>query len=125
MKRNSIGGKREDLGRLYLRSKWEANYARYLNWLITMQEILKWEYEPDTFEFPVRKGSRLYVPDFKVWNADGSVEYHEIKGYMDQVSQTKLKRMGKYYPGIKVLVIDGDQYRVLNRDLKNLIKNWE
>jgi len=121
---NSHGGKRDDLGGLYVRSSWEANYARYLNFLVSNGEILGWEYEPDTFEFPVKRGNIAYTPDFKIINNDGSVEYHEVKGYMDKDSAVKLKRMEKYYPTIKVVVIGKDEYTMLKKWAK-LINGWE
>lgn len=117
-------GKREDLG-IYVRSGWEANYARYLNWLVSIGEIEKWEYEKDTFEFPVKKGSKFYTPDFKVFNNDGGFEYHEVKGYMSPESKTKLKRMQKYYPNVKVVLIDGPVYHAIEKTAKGLVKNWE
>lgn len=120
------GGRREDLGGLYVRSAWEANYARYLNWLQAQGEILSWEFEPDTFEFHrIKRGTRFYTPDFKVTNKDGSVEYHEVKGWMDPASKTKLDRMGRYYPAVKIIVIDGPVYRALARQLHGLISTWE
>jgi len=119
-------GKRTDLDGLYVRSSWEANYARYLNWLVSIGEIVKWEYEPDVYEFhEIKRGTRSYIPDFKVYNKDGSVEYHEVKGWMDQKSRTKLKRMAKYYPEIKVVLIDKDVYYAIKRDAQNFIPNWE
>jgi len=118
-------GKREDLDNLFVRSAWEANYARYLNWLISLGEIIMWEYEPDTYEFPVKRGSRFYTPDFKVYHNDGSIEYHEVKGYMDQRSSTKLKRMARYYPQIKLVLIDAPNYRAIARDVCKIIPNWE
>lgn len=119
------GGKRSDLGNVYFRSSWEANWARYLNWLMSIGEVLRWEFEPDTFEFPVRRGSRFYTPDFKVFNKDGSVEYHEVKGWMDKRSATKLKRMAKYHPAIKLVLIDAKQYRAVARKIASLIPAWE
>ena len=83
------GGKREDLG-FYVRSGWEANYARYLKWLVSIRHIARWEYEPETFEFPVKRGSRFYTPDFKITNLDGTIEFHEVKGWMDQASRTRI-----------------------------------
>ena len=121
---NSHGGRRDDLGGLYVRSSWEANYARYLSFLVSNGEILGWEYEPDTFEFPVKRGNIAYTPDFKIINSDGSVEYHEVKGYMDKDSAVKLKRMEKYYPTIKVVVIGKDEYTMLKKWAK-LINGWE
>lgn len=125
--RNSAhGGKREDLGGLYVRSTWEANYARYLNWLQLHGEILSWEFEPDTFEFHrIKRGTRFYTPDFKVTNKDGSVEYHEVKGWMNPASKTKLSRMARYYPAVKIVLIDAPVYRALTKQLRGLIPAWE
>jgi len=125
MTRQAQGGKREDLGDRYFRSMWESNYARYLNWLVEHQAIKGWQYEPDTFEFPVKRGTLFYTPDFKVTNLDGSVEYHEVKGYMDPKSQTQLKRMAKYHPQVKVVVIDQQQYRAVAKAVAAMIPTWE
>lgn len=119
------GGRRSDLGDTYYRSSWEANWARYLNWLKAHNEIQDWSYETDTFEFSVKRGSRFYTPDFKVTNLNGSIEYHEIKGYMDQRSQTKIRRMAKYHPQVKLIVIDGKQYQSMAKNLRGLIVGWE
>jgi hypothetical protein len=120
------GGKRDDLNGRYFRSCWEANYARYLNWLVSMQGISKWEYEPDTFEFEtIKRGNRCYTPDFKVFNADGSIEYHEVKGWMDKKSEVKLKRMAKFYPEVKIVLIDGEAYKAISRSVRAFIPNWE
>ncbi len=120
------GGRREDIG-IYVRSSWEANYARYLNWLLKNRQIQKWEYEPDTFRFDaIKRGCRSYMPDFKVTELNGDIVYHEVKGYMDQRSRTALKRMGKYYPNVKVIVIDGAAYKRLEKQCAGgLVKNWE
>ena len=123
--RRSFGGMRKDLNDMYFRSAWEANYARYLNWLISVGSIVKWEYEPDTYEFPVKRGNRFYTPDFKIFNDDGSVEYHEIKGYMDQSSRTKLKRMEKYYPEIKLILVDKDAYYNIASVMSAILPEWE
>lgn len=119
-------GYRADLNNQYFRSSWEANYARYLNFLIKQKQITKWEYEPETFWFEkIRRGVRSYTPDFKVFNNNGASEFHEIKGWMDRKSKTKIKRMGIYHPNIKLIVIDEKQYRVLSKQLRGLIPNWE
>ncbi len=119
------GGKRADLDNRYFRSGWEANYARYLNWLITQGQIVSWEYEADTFEFhKIKKGIRFYTPDFKILNNDGTYEYHEIKGYMDDASATKLKRMARYYPDTKLILIQKDEYREISK-WKRLFPEWE
>lgn len=122
---NARGGKREDLG-FYVRSGWEANYARYLNFLKEKSSIRDWEYEPDTFWFEnIKRGTRSYTPDFKVWLDDTRYEYHEVKGYMDQKSKTKLKRMAKYYPDEKIIIIGNEEYKEIKNKLSRLINGWE
>lgn len=124
--KRSNGGKRADLNGRYFRSSWEANYARYLNWLVSIGTIARWEYEVDTFEFKtIKRGTRFYTPDFKVHHHDGTTEYHEVKGWMDRKSATKLKRMAKYYPGVKIIVIDKKQYRAIAAKISTTVPNWE
>lgn len=118
-------GRREDLGGIYFRSAWEANYARYLNWQVAQNMIKSWEYEPQTFVFHgVTRGALNYKPDFKVINLDDSHEWHEIKGWMDAQSRAKLKRMAKFYPAEKLVVIDGPAYRGIAK-WSGLIDGWE
>lgn len=118
------GGFRKDLG-FYVRSRWEANIARYLNFLKQQGSIRKYKYEADTFMFhEIKRGNRSYTPDFKVYNSNGSIEYWEIKGYMDGDSQTKIKRLGKYYPQIKLIVISREQYKEIKKYAR-LIEGWE
>jgi hypothetical protein len=118
-------GRREDLGNTWFRSSWERNWARYLNLRQAAGVIAGWEYEPDTFWFPIRRGTVSYLPDFKVTNPSGKIEYHEVKGYMDAKSKTKLKRMAKYYPVVTVLVIDKPVYREVKQLYAGKIPEWE
>lgn len=123
--RRGKGGIREDLGR-YFRSMWEANFARYLNFLVSHKQIKSWEYETETFEFKgIKRGTRFYTPDFIVMELSGSKTYYEIKGYMDAPSQTKLSRMERYYPQIKITLVDKDAYYEIARKVGRLIPNWE
>lgn len=118
-------GKRADLDNRFFRSAWEANYARYLNFLKAQGEIESWDYECQTFVFHgITKGTLSYMPDFKIIYSDGSHEWHEVKGWMDAKSQTKLKRMAKYYPEEKVIVIGPDEYKAIAK-WKSLIGDWE
>lgn len=120
------GGQRKDLGGKYFRSSWEANYARYLNTLVESKQIKSWEYETETFWFEaIKRGTRFYTPDFIVTTLCGVKEYHEIKGYMDKKSATKLKRMRIYHPGISVKVIGSKEYKELERTVGGDIKGWE
>lgn len=118
-------GKREDIGDYFFRSSWEANYARYLNMLIKNHKIAKWDYESETFIFPdVIKGQRTYLPDFKIWNNDGNICYHEVKGWMDSASRSKLKKMHKYYPEVEVIVIGPKEYKSIS-EYAAMIPGWE
>ncbi len=124
--KRSRGGTRDDLG-FYVRSSWEANYARYLIWLEKTGNILRWAYEPKEFEFTkIKRGTRTYLPDFAIWEHDNEDPdyYVEVKGWMDAKSKTKLKRMAKYYPEIEVRIVGEKEYKAIAK-WKSLIPNWE
>jgi hypothetical protein len=98
----------------YFKSSWEIAYVKFLNFLKEKKAIIDWEYEPKTFWFlNVLRGVRSYTPDFKVTTLDGNHVWHEVKGFMDQRSKTKIKRMKKYYPQEKLIIIDGKQLKKL------------
>ena len=110
-------------GTMYFRSKWEANIALYLDFLVVHGDVASWEFEPEYFVFDqIRHGTTRYLPDFKVTNKDGTVEYWEVKGYMDARSKTKLKRMKKYYPQIKLVLLDKDVYNSIKKNFGKLLK---
>ncbi len=121
------GGWREIGGvRKYYRSRWEANYARYLAWLKQNNQIADWLHEPKTFWFEgIKRGTVSYLPDFWVKENSGAESYHEVKGWMDSRSQTKLKRMAKYHPTVKVILIDKKAYSSIAKSIKHLITDWE
>lgn len=117
---HDVGGKR-----IYFRSKWEKNYAAYLEWLRSRDEILAWQYEPETFWFAgIRRGVVSYKPDFLIVERSGERVYHEIKGFMDPQSATKLKRMAKYHPTVKVVLISKRQYYAIAAQVRNLVPGW-
>jgi len=110
----------------YYRSSWERNYARYLNFLMKhFGEIKKWEYEPETFWFEkIKRGMRSYKPDFKIFFKDGHIEYHEVKGWMDKRSLTKIKRM-RIYHKIEIKIIDKVFFKSI-KDVEKLVSPfWE
>jgi hypothetical protein len=120
-------GKRADLGDIFFRSAWEANYARYLNYLIATDWIVRWEFEPQIFRFPVKRGNRGYLPDFRVWFPDGSYEWHEVKGYMDSDSKIKLRRFALHFPeeSLKLVLIDRAAYNSLVAVYASQLEGWE
>lgn len=112
--------------RVYYRSRWEANYARYLQWLVERGEILRWKHEPETFWFDaIKRGVRSYLPDFRVWELDGTSRLHEVKGWMDARSKTTLRRMAKYHPGETIVLIRERDYNEIARKVGGLIEGWE
>jgi hypothetical protein len=116
-----IGGKSN-----YYRSRWEANYARYLDWLKQNGQISDWQHEPETFWFEaIKRGVRSYKPDFRVWEVSGQSTLHEVKGWMDARSKTTLKRMAKYYPAETVIVVREKQYNEIARKVGPMIEGWE
>lgn len=143
---NAKSGTREDLG-IFVRSKMEANYLRYLNFI-----KMQWQYEPKIFYFKgIKKGTLTYTPDIYLPDKD---EWIEIKGWFRDKDRTKLKRFKKYFPkefkklifvvenpwgetksAIKIMNFLIDELDISNeriedfREIKNklggLIPNWE
>jgi len=104
----------------YFRSKWEANYALYLQWLKDQGEIKDWQYEPQPFyEFPIKHGSTRYLPDFRVENNDGTFYLIEVKGYKQ--GMVKVKRMAKYFPKVKIEIVDAKEYAALKRKVGRIL----
>lgn len=121
------GGRRSDLDNKFFRSAWEANYARYLNLLMTLGAVESWEFEPETFWFEgIRRGTLSYKPDFRVfYRGDPVPEYVEIKGWIMPKDRTKWRRMKKYHPTIKLVIVNAKQYYAIQRKWASSIPNWE
>jgi hypothetical protein len=110
----------------YYRSRWEANFARYLEWLRGLGEIKSWEHESKTFWFEkIRRGCVSYLPDFHIIEKSGTETYYEVKGWMDDRSATKIKRMALYYPEIQLIVVGRKEYREIEEKVAGLIDGWE
>lgn len=117
----TIGGIRK-----FYRSRWEANYARYLEWQKQNEIIKEWKHECETFWFEsILRGCVSYLPDFKVTTNSDLIEYHEVKGWMDAASKTKIKRMAKYHPNINLRIFDSAWYKSNAPKLSKIIKGWE
>jgi len=112
----------------YFRSKSEANAARYLEFLKERGQIDGWQHEPKPpFWFKdIQRGVRSYLPDFIVYPARIQGFYYiEVKGYLDAKSKTKLKRMAKYHPAVKLELWDAKRMAGLTRTVGPLIEGWE
>ena len=102
----------------YFRSKWEANYALYLNYQKTQGLIADWFYEPQWFDytpFGIKHGATRYLPDFKVITLNGSIEYHEVKGVMTGRARQQIKYFKKYYKQFKHVLIEADFFKSLKK----------
>jgi uncharacterized protein DUF1064 len=125
-KRSTIQGKRPDLDNRFFRSAWEANWARYLNFLQERGEIISWSYEPKEYCFPgPYRRNGYYTPDFRVVERSGRVIHHEVKGWMDVDSRTKLDRMRKHFPAVTIEVIDRKRYSAVKKALSSILPHWE
>lgn len=122
------GGRRPDLDNQYFRSAWEANIARYLNWLTAQGEVAAWEYEPETFRFDkITRGTVSYTPDFRVTYPDGRHEWWEVKGFRHQRGETAMRRFARYYPteAERLVLVDADAYRGIASTFQPLCPTWE
>jgi len=106
-------GIRNDIGH-YVRSHWEANYARILILL-----NIKYTYELHYFKILKPNGIiTSYTPDFFLPNRKLFVE---VKGKWNDESWEKFQLFKKQYPNIKIIVIDGDVYKKLIKKYRKLI----
>lgn len=113
--RNSKLGFRADLGCI-LRSSWEADFARVLNYL-----NIDWEYEKEGFSLESKYIDAYYLPDFFL-NGNTIIE---IKGFWDEKSRKKVKCFKENYKDYKLLLIDGDMMRGLFKTYSHKIHEWE
>ena len=112
--------------KIFFRSRWEYNYAVYLQYLKEIKQIKKWEHEPKTFFFEkIKRGTKSYLPDFRVTLNNGNVEYHEVKGWYDKASQIKTKRMRIYYPEVVLKMIFSKDYLKLEKEYADKLPKWE
>ena len=107
----------------YFKSSYEIQYACWLHMLKLKGKIKDWFYEVDTFWFDgIKRGCVSYKPDFKIIELNGDINYIEVKGYMDAKSATKIKRMGKYNPDIKLTVLGADWFKRNRLELDMITK---
>ena len=131
-------GFKEDLG-ITVRSGWEANFLRYLNF-----KNIIWEYEPRVFVFNgIKRGTMSYLPDIYLPEQDIWIE---IKGQLIDKDKVKMRRFKKYYPEeySKMQVVVGKfgnqadkfyreelalkvyaYFNDLKKEYKDVIRDWE
>ncbi|MBU4274698.1 DNA polymerase III subunit alpha [Patescibacteria group bacterium] len=110
------GGFREDLGH-YVRSAWEADFARILK-----LHNLNYEYEPKTFQLTKPNGEIMhYTPDFYVPSQN---TFYEIKGWFHDLDKEKVELFQKQYLDYKFILISATKFAEFALKYKTLI-NWE
>lgn len=72
---------------IYMRSTWEANFAKWLD-----LSGIKWEYEPKAFELKINGKDTTYTPDFYLPEFDC---YIEIKGWWRNDAKEKFLKFQK------------------------------
>lgn len=132
-------GPRADLDGLRVRSGWEASVIRWLNW-----RGIEWEYEPQRFYFPIKRGTISYTPDLYLPQYEGGA-WVEIKGSLGPHDKVKMRRFKKYFPMefAKMMVIPGSPkteaakffasmeipvlayFLDLNKEFKDTIEHWD
>lgn len=109
------------------KSKLEYRYALYLQWLKSIKQIQSWEYEPRTFEFPIKHGTTNYTPDFMTYEINGrehTILWHECKGYLTPKAATQIKRFKKYFPDENLLIIDSNWMKKNSPKLRKMVPGW-
>jgi len=107
-------GIREDIDpKLYFFSRWEANYARILNF-----EGTKWVFQPRVFKLKTQN----YTPDFYLPKTS---EYIEIKNYLSDYSRNRDEEFRELYPKTKLKLILKKDYLKLQKKYSDKIEHWE
>ncbi|MDP3779357.1 MAG: DNA polymerase III subunit alpha [bacterium] len=110
------GGFRHDLG-FYVRSNWEADFARILN-----LHRIPFQYEPQRFKLTRPNGEILhYTPDFYTPRDN---KFYEIKGWMHDLDQEKINLFQEQYPQYDFVLINTTKFAELALRYKNMIA-WE
>jgi len=80
----------------------EAAYARVLElrrispWSDSSPpDVVRWDFEPEKLRLA---DMTYYVPDFRVLLLDGSIEFHEVKGFMEPTGRVKIKVAAELHP---------------------------
>jgi hypothetical protein len=89
--------KLQALGRMKIgkMNKTEAAYAQHLEALKACCEIVWWKFEAIKLRLA---DNTFYSPDFFIMKADGELVAHEVKGFMMDDANVKIKVAGEIFP---------------------------
>ena len=111
-----IGGTRTDIGH-YVRSRWEANIARWLKYIGKI-----YMYEEHIFELKYGLRTINYKPDFYLPIQN---KFYEVKGWWNERSMLIKQLFKEQYPNIILEYIDEKEYLEIQKNFQQLIPNWE
>lgn len=114
---SGVDGFRLDIGH-YVRSRWEANYARYL-----LSSGSTYQYEPHRFTIRLAdETEHTYTPDFLV---DGA-HYVEVKGFFRRTTrQAEIVEAARSQLPLPLIVVQNADYRAIERQHAGGISEWE
>ena len=83
---------------IYMKSTWEVRYAYWLD-----DKGFFWYYEP----WGINVGCGNYFPDFYLPIQEGIEidEYHEVKGRLTKIAETKMNNFRQLYPATPLKII--------------------
>lgn len=109
-------GYREDLGH-FVRSTWEADFARVLNLL-----EIEYEYEKETFPITLPDGTKTtYTPDFWI---PSQGRFVEVKGWYTKKNHIKMVAFLDQHPDVPVVVLERVAFAEMSLAFKDKIE-WE
>ena len=76
-------------------NKTEARYSEQLDIEQSGGIVLSWAYE--AVKLRLAKAT-FYTPDFMVMRSDGTIEFHEVKGFWRDDARVKIKVAADKYP---------------------------
>ena len=84
----------------------ERRYADHLRTLQLADEIHSFSFERHNLKLADRT---YYKPDFEVMLSDGSIEFHEVKGFMMDDANVKIKVAAQQFPQYVFRLVQWDR----------------
>ena len=101
------------------KSKFEVNVAREFR-----QKGIKFEYEPETWEFTQPEKRRKYHPDFKIRTQTGITAFVETKGRLTSEDRKKLLWVREQHPKKKLILLFMNSSVTLTKASKTTYAEW-
>jgi len=87
-------------------NKLEERYAGHLEAQRRAGRIVFWRYESVKFRLA---DLTWYTPDFYLMRADGGIEIHETKGWMEDDANVKIKTAAEQFPELLFVLVKLDK----------------